>query len=227
LRTGTAIFRIPDTVPTDAVIGAGCALVTAIHGIERTTILWGDTVVIQGTGPVGLAALAIAKEAGAARVVAIGGPEHRLQMAKDFGADAVIDIAAVKDIAERRKLVLDELGPYGADVVIECVGHPEAVNEGIELCRDGGKFLVLGQYADAGTIDFRPHTITRKQLQVIGSWGFEPRHVHAALGLLERSDWKVRFANEITHRFPLSEANEALETVRQWRSGKTVIVPSL
>jgi threonine dehydrogenase-like Zn-dependent dehydrogenase len=227
LRTGTAIFRIPDTVPTDAVIGAGCALVTAIHGIERTTILWGDTVVIQGTGPVGLAALAIAKEAGAARVVAIGGPEHRLQMAKDFGADAVIDIAAVKDIAERRKLVLDELGPYGADVVIECVGHPEAVNEGIELCRDGGKFLVLGQYADAGTIDFRPHAITRKQLQVIGSWGFEPRHVHAALGLLERSDWKRRFANEITHRFPLSEANEALKTVRQWRSGKTVIVPSL
>ncbi len=227
LCAGTAIFRIPDTVPTESVIGAGCALVTAIHGIERTKIAWGDTVVIQGTGPVGLAALAIAKEAGAARVVAIGGPAHRLRMAKDFGVDAVIDIAAVKDAAERRKLVIGEVGPYGADVVIECVGHPVAVNEGIELCRDGGKFLVLGQYADAGTIDFRPHAITRKQLQVIGSWGFEPRHVHAALGLLERSDWKTRFANEITHRFPLSEANEALETVRQWRSGKTVIVPPL
>jgi threonine dehydrogenase-like Zn-dependent dehydrogenase len=128
-------------------------------------------------------------------------------------------------VAERRKRVCEEVGAFGADVVIECVGHPEAVNEGMDLCRDGGKFLVLGQYADAGTIDFRPHTITRKQLQVIGSWGFEPRHVHAGLNLLERSDWKHRFAAEVTHRFPLAEANEALETVRQWRSGKTVIVP--
>jgi len=225
LRAGTAIFRIPDNVPTEAVVGAGCALTTAIHGIERATISWGDTVVIQGTGPVGLAALAIAKEAGAARVVAIGGPEHRLRMAQEFGADAVIDIAATREVTERRKRVCEEVGAFGADVVIECVGHPEAVNEGMDLCRDGGKFLVLGQYADAGTIDFRPHTITRKQLQVIGSWGFEPRHVHAGLNLLERSDWKHRFAAEVTHRFPLAEANEALETVRQWRSGKTVIVP--
>jgi len=225
LRAGSAIFRIPDSLPTDSVIGAGCALVTAIHGIERTTITWGDTVVIQGTGPVGLAALAVAREAGAAKIIAIGGPAHRLRMAEDFGADATIDIAAVPEIAKRREQVLEAVGPYGADVVIECVGHPEAVNEGIELCRDGGKYLVLGQYADAGTIAFRPHTITRKQLQVVGSWGFEPRHVHKALALLERSHWKDRFAAEITHRFPLTEANQALETVRQWQAGKTVIVP--
>ncbi len=225
LRAGSAIFRIPDSVPTDAVIGAGCALVTAIHGIERTTISWGDTVVIQGTGPVGLAALAIAREAGAARVVALGGPPHRLDLARRFGADEVIDITAVADIEARRHLVFDQVGHHGADVVIECVGHPEAVNEGMDLCRDGGKYLVLGQYADAGTITFRPHTITRKQLQLIGSWGFEPRHVHQALALLERSRWKEHFAAEITHRFPLHQANEALETVRQWKAGKTAIVP--
>jgi threonine dehydrogenase-like Zn-dependent dehydrogenase len=95
----------------------------------------------------------------------------------------------------------------------------------MELCRDGARYLVLGQYADAGNISFNPHTITRKQLQLHGSWGFEPRHVSAALAMLGRNGWKHKFAAEVTHRFPLPEANRALDTTRQWQSGKTVIVP--
>jgi threonine dehydrogenase-like Zn-dependent dehydrogenase len=121
--------------------------------------------------------------------------------------------------------VLAETGGYGADVVIECVGHPEAVNEGLEYCRDGARFLVLGQYANAGDISFNPHTITRKQLQIAGSWGFEPRHVDRALRLLELTDWKRLFARQITHRFALDQADEALATTRNWQSGKTVITP--
>jgi threonine dehydrogenase-like Zn-dependent dehydrogenase len=226
LRPATSIFRIPDSVPTDAVVGAGCALTTAIHGIERAPVAPGDIVVIQGTGPVGLAALAVAKEAGAARVVVLGGPPHRLQLAREFGADAVIDVDDFPNLVERRRQVFLETTPYGADVVIECVGHPDAVNEGIEYCRDGAKYLVLGQYANAGNISFNPHTITRKQLQLIGSWGFEPRHVDKALLLLEQTEWKSRFASQITHRFPLDLANEALQTTKGWHSGKTAIVPN-
>jgi threonine dehydrogenase-like Zn-dependent dehydrogenase len=225
LRRGTAIFRIPDAVPSESVVGAGCALVTAIHGIERSTVNWGDTAIIQGTGPVGLAALAVCREAGASSTVAIGGPAHRLEMARAFGADLTLDISEITSIDERRRRAFEVVGPYGADLVVECVGHPEAVNEGMDLCRDGGTYLVLGQYANAGTIAFNPHTITRKQLRMVGSWGFEPRHVDRALSLLERTEWKNRFAGEITHRFRLNEANEALQTVREWRSGKTVIVP--
>lgn len=225
LRAGTAIFRIPDEVPTDAVIGAGCALATAIHGIERCPVEWGDSVIVQGTGPVGLAAIAVAKQAGATRIVAIGGPAHRLDLARGFGADTLIDIAEVPEVADRRKLALEACGGFGADVVIECVGYPDAVNEGIELPRDGGRFLVLGQYANAGNIAFNPHTITRKQLTVQGSWGFEPRHVDRALRMLEIPHWQSLFAGEITARFPLEKANEALETVKSWRAGKTVLIP--
>ena len=225
LRAGTAIFRIPDEIPTESVVGGGCALTTAIHGLERCPLTWGDIVVVQGTGPVGLAAIAVSRDAGAARIIAIGGPAHRLEMARAFGADAVIDMDTNPAVAARRQIVLDETGPYGADVVIECVGHPAAVNEGMDLCRDGGRYLVLGQYADAGNISFNPHTITRKQLQLHGSWGFEPRHVDAALAMLARDGWKHKFAAEVTHRFPLADANQALETTRQWKSGKTVIVP--
>src|SRR5262249_14981664 len=141
LRAGTAIFRIPDSVLTDSVVGAGCALVTAIHGLERAPVEWGDVVVIQGSGRVGRAALALSRQSGAARVVVIGGPRHRLELARRFGAHVVVDIATIPDPVERQRVVLAETGTYGADVVIECVGHPSAVNEGIALCRDGGKYL--------------------------------------------------------------------------------------
>ena len=225
LRAGSSIFKLPDDLPSEAVVGAGCALTTAIHGIERAPVSWGDVVVIQGSGPVGLAALAVSRESGAALTVVVGGPPHRLELARRFGADATIDIERFPDVEKRREAVLAETGPHGADVVIECVGHPAAVNEGIGLCRDGAQFLVLGQYADAGEIQFNPHHVTRKQLRMTGSWGFEPRHVDAALRLLARTAWKDKFAGEITHRFPLAEANAALETTREWRGGKTVILP--
>jgi threonine dehydrogenase-like Zn-dependent dehydrogenase len=226
LRAASSIFRIPDAVPSDALIGAGCALTTAIHGSERAPMEWGDSVVVQGTGPVGLAAIAVARAAGAGKIVAIGGPAHRLALARDFGADVVINIDEVADVGERRARVFEAVGPYGADQVIECVGHPDAVNEGIPLCRDGGQYLVLGQYADAGNISFNPHTVTRKQLRVIGSWGFEARHVDRALRLLERDvELRARFARAITHRFPLHRADEALQTARSLAGGKTVIVP--
>ena len=226
LRAGSAIFRIPESVPSEALIGAGCALTTAIHASERAPLEWGDSVVVQGTGPVGLAAIAVARAAGAGKIVAIGGPPHRLELARGFGAEACIDIAEVPDVEARRKAVHEALGPYGADQVIECVGYPAAVNEGILLCRDGGQFVVLGQYADAGNISFNPHTITRKQLRVIGSWGFEPRHVDRAIRLLERDgELRERFAAGITHRFPLAQADDALQMARSLAGGETVILP--
>ncbi len=225
LRAGSSIFRIPEALPTDSVIGAGCALTTALHGLERATVALGDVVVIQGAGPVGLAALAVSLQSGASRVIVIGAPQRRLDLAVQFGAHAIISIDEATTAEERRRRVLQETGTYGADVVVECVGRPAAVPEGWELCRDGGKYLVLGQYANAGDVCVNPHTITRKQLQIFGSWGFEPRHVDRALTLLEIPDWRQRFAAGITHRFPLPQAWDAIENVRGGLAGKTVIVP--
>jgi threonine dehydrogenase-like Zn-dependent dehydrogenase len=225
LRAGTAIFRIPDAIPTAAVVGAGCALTTVLHGLERATVTLGDVVVIQGSGPVGLAALSVALQSGASKVVVIGAPERRLELAQKFGAHSVISVEEATTPEERRKQLFDQIGSYGADLVVECVGRPSAVPEGWEFCRDGGKYLVLGQYANSGDVLMNPHTITRKQLQVIGSWGFEPRHVDGALRMLEHPHWQKLFASEVTDRFPLLQANDALEKARLGNAGKTVITP--
>src|SRR3954471_20964044 len=89
LRAGTAIFKIPDSVPTESVVGAGCALTTVLHGVEHTTVELGDIVVVQGAGPVGLAAVAVAIQCGASKVIVIGAPRERLALAREFGANAV------------------------------------------------------------------------------------------------------------------------------------------
>lgn len=226
LRPGSNIFKIPADLSTEAVIGAGCALITAIHGVERTGIDWQDIVVVQGAGPVGISALAVAKSAGASKVIVLGAPAARLEMAKRFGADHVINIDEVKTPEARIAAVRELSRGYGADVVLECVGHPSAISEGMEMCRDGGKYLVLGHYCDAGPVMWNPHVITRKQLQVFGSWSSEPRHMRAALEFLRNHKQQFPFDTMVTHRFPLERANEALETTAKWISAKSVIVPT-
>lgn len=225
LRPRTSIFKIPEDVPTESVIGAGCALITAIHGIERTGIEWRDIVVVQGAGPVGISALAVAKTAGASKVIVIGGPKPRLEMARRFGADQLIDIEEVSEPKDRIEAVRQLTGGYGADVVLECVGHPSAVVEGMEMCRDGGRYLVLGHYCDAGTVAFNPQVITRKQLQVFGSWSSEPRHLKSALEFLRVHRHDFPFDSMVTHRYPIEMANEALDMTARWESAKSVIVP--
>jgi threonine dehydrogenase-like Zn-dependent dehydrogenase len=225
LRPGTAIFKLDD-LSSEAIIGAGCALVTAIHGLERMTIGWDDKVVIQGSGPVGLSALTVAKTSGASQTIVVGGPADRLDLAREFGADHTIDIDEVKDSTARIEEVMRLTGG-GADAVVECVGIPTTVAEGLEMCRDGGKYLVLGHYGDAGATPLNPHVITRKQLTVYGSWASEPRHMAAAIRFLKKQGDRYPFERLISHRFPLEQAFEALQTTARWSSSKSVIVPGL
>lgn len=226
LQPRATIFKIPDDLPTESVIGAGCALVTAIHGVERTGIEWRDLVVVQGAGPVGIAALAVAKSAGAARVIVVGGPPSRLETARRFGADETIDLTVLPDPRQRLAAIRDLTGGHGADVVLECAGVPTAVVEGLEMCRDGGKYLVLGHYCDAGPVALNPHVITRKQLQVFGSWSSEPRHLKAALQFLADHRERFPFDTMVSHRFPVERAGEALELTARWACSKSVIVPA-
>ncbi|MEW5980051.1 MAG: zinc-binding dehydrogenase, partial [Acidobacteriota bacterium] len=227
LRPGPAVFKLEETLPTERVIGAGCALVTAIHGVERMGIEWGDTVVVQGAGPVGLAVLAVAVDRGAAKVIVVGGPEARLQTAKEFGASECVNIDERRSALERMEFVRHATRGFGADAVIECVGLPEVVPEGLEMVRDGGRLLVLGHYGDAGTVPFNPHWITRKQLTVLGAWGSEQRHMDLALKFLRNKAGRFPFERLVTHRFRLDQASQAIETTARWQSTKSVIVPHL
>lgn len=227
LQPGSAVFKIPEGITPEMVIALGCAGPTAYHGVvELTKLNVSDTVVVQGSGPVGLASAMYAHLAGAAKVIMVGGPQSRLDLAKELGiGDVHIDIFSMTDEADRIKAVLAETpGGRGADAVLECAGVPSAVAEGMEYARRNGKMLVLGQYTDRGTTPINPHVITRKQLTMLGSWAFAEPHYAGYMRTLPQLAQRFDLARMVT-RYPLAEANQALADMASGSVMKAVLVP--
>ena len=169
LKPGVRVLPIPEGLEAEDFMGGGCGLPTGFHAVERAGIALGDTVVVQGSGPVGLNAAIFASLAGAARVLVVGAPAARLDAARRLGADEVLDINAVTDRAARVRWVRERTGGRGADVVIEAVGRPEAVPEGLEMARDAGTYVVVGQYTDAGDAAINPHAhLNRRHVTLRG-----------------------------------------------------------
>jgi threonine dehydrogenase-like Zn-dependent dehydrogenase len=225
LEPGVAIARLPDAVSFDDYIGGGCGLLTAVHILERATLGPGDTVLVQGSGAVGLSAIALARLSGASTIFAIGAPAERLALALTFGADRVFDLHAsspASRLEEVRALTHGE----GVDVVIEAAGSPRAIEEGLTLARDGGRYIVAGHYTDAGpsTVNAHQH-INRKHLEVRGCWGSEPGHFLRALGFLERYAATVPWRTIGGRTYGLRSLNEALADAESMRITKALVNP--
>ncbi|WP_236795486.1 zinc-binding dehydrogenase [Amycolatopsis sp. GM8] len=215
--------KVPDEVGDAAAAAAACALRTIVHAFDRLGgIDFRQTVVIQGAGPLGLFATVLASLSGAFRVIVIGGPSQRLDLAREWGADVTIDIGAVPDPAERQALVLEATGGRGGDVVIEAAGVPEAFNEGLGLLRVGGRFLVVGPTHGA-TVPFRPMTMIAKQPTIIGVRSAAIAHYGRALSLMRRHRDRFDWDALITSTRPLEDINEAMSSMKAWAEIKPAI----
>jgi threonine dehydrogenase-like Zn-dependent dehydrogenase len=212
-------------VSNDYFICGGCGLLTAVHIAERAEIRLGDAAVIQGVGAVGLCAIALARLAGASQIVAIGAPASRLDLAREMGADRVLDLTRTS-AAERRTAVLDATSGEGADVVIEAAGAAAAIAEGLDLVRVGGRYVIAGHYTDVGdsTINAHQH-INRKHLEIRGCWGSEPRHFLRALSVLERHAGAIPFRKIGARRYGLAHLDEALADAEAMRIPKALVDP--
>jgi D-arabinose 1-dehydrogenase-like Zn-dependent alcohol dehydrogenase len=225
LEPGVAMAKLPDDVTPEAYIGGGCGLLTAVHIIERANVRPGDRVVVQGIGAVGLSTIALARLAGASRVIGIGGPDDRTQLAHDMGADLTIGLDATTPEL-RASWVLGETGGRGADIVIEAAGSPRAVEEGFGLVRDGGVYVIAGHYTNTGSSTINAHEqINRKHLDIRGCWGSEVRHFMTALTMLERHAAHVPWERIGATTFGLDELNEALADAEALKFSKALVKP--
>lgn len=205
------VFKVPDTVSDAAVAGANCALSQVIHGFDEVGLRLGDRVVVQGAGGLGVLACAVAKEAGAELVVAIDSIPARLAMARRFGADAVIDMAAVPDGRERVNQVLSMTDGWGADVVVEVAGVPEAVSEGVRMLGRGGRYLELGNINPRHTYKADPSLLTGFNRSMHGVSLYPATALARAVDFLARARERYPFDDLVSHVFPLESITEAFE----------------
>jgi L-iditol 2-dehydrogenase len=224
LEPGVAIARLPETVALDDYIGGGCGLLTAVHIAERSEIRLGDAVVVQGTGAVGLCAIALARLAGATTIVALGAPDDRLALARRMGASMTIDIRSTVP-PRRREMVFDATHGEGADVVIEAAGAADAIGEGLDLARVGGRYVIAGHYTDVGDSAINAHRqINRKHLEIRGCWGSEPRHFLRALSVLQHHP-EIPFSAIGAKTYGLNALNDALADAEAMRIPKALVDP--
>jgi threonine dehydrogenase-like Zn-dependent dehydrogenase len=214
--------RVPDDVSNELASLSSCALRSVMNAFDALGgIDASETVVIQGAGPLGLLATAVAKVAGARRVVTIGAPDARLDIAAEFGADDTISVERTTP-EERTDRVRAATGGRGADIVMEFTGHPGAFNEGLDLIRRGGRYVVVGQLG-TGTTTFRPALIVSKQLRILGSLSGRAKAYWKALDFLSAHAGSFPFHRMISNRYRLDEVNAAMERMKRYEEIKPVI----
>jgi threonine dehydrogenase-like Zn-dependent dehydrogenase len=194
-----------------------------MHGYERLgAIASHETVVIQGAGPVGLYATAVARDRGAAHVYTIGAPANRLEIARALGAEETLDLEAIPDVKGRAQWVLERTDGRGADLVVQCAGTP-AVPEGLDLVRPGGRYLSIGA-GGSGTLPVNGNNLTTKQLQITGVLSGQDRHYYQALEFLATRT-HLPFERMLTNTFPLERTEDALRAMAVLAEIKPIIQP--
>lgn len=226
------VYKVPEYLPIELASMSELMVVAALLDRAKEYAAYagkgfhfGDTVVVQGAGPVGMMMLVKARMLGAGKVIALDTSPVKLRLATEFGADKGIDITGLSD-AELVQAIRDETEGRGADVVVETVGQPDVVKVGLEMLRRGGTYLETGNFADTGSVSLNIHRhIAAKNVLIYGNSNHPHDGYYAAMDMMYRHRDTFPFDKLITHRFPLSSAQEALDTSLEPEALKVVFVP--
>ena len=200
----TSVYKVPDELTDEQVLFLADILPTAYEvGVLNGGVEPGDTIVVVGAGPIGLATILTAKLYTPGRIVAIDLANSRLEQAREFGADVTINNGSEDALAR----VLELTDGLGADVAIEAVGVPETFELCTDLVRPGGRVANVGVHG-------HPATLHLEKLWI--------RDVTMTTGLVDTfttprllkliADGRLDATPFATHRFPLGETMSAYDT---------------
>ena len=220
LVPGVWVYKIPEGMPDEVAVLTD--IFAATIGVRKAMTPYpvlkegfgtGDTVVVLGDGPIGMAAGITAWLAGAYRVFLVGAVKERLRLAGELGIfDHIIDIGEMPDPFERSLLVSSLTDNIGPDMVVECAGVPDAVPQGLDMLRRGGTFVELGNFLDSGDTTINPFRhLCFKDVNLIGQWSCPPQSFDNALKLMELATARgIPLGKLVTHSYSIERAHEAL-----------------
>jgi threonine dehydrogenase-like Zn-dependent dehydrogenase len=209
------LIKLPGRLSFNAGAAVGCGSGTAYAALKRVNLLADETIAIFGQGPVGLSCTVFAKAFGA-RVIALDVGEERLQMAKDFGADFVINpmkddpVKAIRDLTK---------GGLGADKAIECSSNSVARQQALQAIKRWGTTCLVGVH---GSMQFECDELITNQKNLVGSLTFNKNLQDECAGFVAERGIDVDAL--FTHEFQLDQAVEAYALFEQRKIGKGVFV---
>ncbi|MBW8825225.1 MAG: zinc-binding dehydrogenase [Acidobacteria bacterium] len=211
------LVPLPDALSFVTGAAVACGTGTAYGALKRIGLQGGETIAIFGQGPVGLSATQLAVAMGA-RVIALDLSPERSRMAKDFGADAVVDARSNNPVEAIRELTHGE----GAHKTLDTSGAAEARAATVRAVRSWGTACFVGERGQV-TLDVSPDLL-RRQVTLVGSWTFSKQGQADCAEFV--ADHEIDVEKLFTHRWRLDQAEEAYELFDGQTVGKGVILPS-
>jgi len=187
----------------------------AVHAAERASISPDDTVVMVGTGVIGLLTLQAAKLRGPSRILAIDLSNERLGLAKRFGADEVINPGEVDPVQS----VMELTNGAGVDCVVEAVGIQQTMRQAMKMASDQGRIVVVGMLQKS--MELEALEITVRELSLVGAYAYTDQAFKTAMTLI--SEGKINVTPLITRIFPLDSVKEGFEALANQRAIKVVL----
>ena len=198
------LYRLPDNLTFEQ----ACMVTTAASPLWAIDLmggyLAGETVLVQGPGPIGLIAVQLCKALGAERVILTGTRDERLAVGARLGADHVINVRKENLAARMRELTAGK----GADSVLECAGGPTSMQEALENVKRGGRIGVVAWYTGPVTVDM--NLAVRSNVRIYAARG--EGGMNSGRSLVLMSQGKIVADPIITHHFELDEVHDAFRT---------------
>ncbi|MBQ7945423.1 MAG: zinc-binding dehydrogenase [Bacteroidales bacterium] len=210
------LVLLPDSLTYTDGAQIACGFGTVYEGLEKIGICGNDAVLVVGLGPVGLAALMLAKAMGANKLIGVDTVQERLDIAKEKGlADHVIlsDASALDKIKELT-------GGMGVERAVDCSGNTYGRQLAIRAARKWGKIVFIGE---GGTVEMNPSPdIIHDQKTIYGSWVTNIWRMEELVERIVR--WGIHPEDLVTNRFTLDHASEAFALMNEGKCGKVAVV---
>lgn len=212
------LIQLPDSLTYLDGAQVACGFGTIYEALEKVGIDGNHIVLITGLGPVGLAAGALCRKLGAARIIGIDISPERRNIAQSLGLCDWVLAAGLDNASEVRELT----GGSGVERAVDCSGNAEARAVAIRATRKWGRIVMVGE---GGSVAFNPSPdIIHDQKTIYGSWVTSTWLMEELVERLVR--WNLHPEQIVTHRFSLAHASEAYALMASGRCGKVAVCPA-